>query len=363
MILADTIADIPNEVESLAAALITQRELTLAIYADLPEPYWQPTQFPFSPVTNPPLWELSHIGYFAEYFCLRWSADDPLYKQIPSILSQADALFNSNMVAHKARWQNQYPSKSACFSYIADVHARALAALRRKSQDDDLHLFQLALAHEDMHQEALMMTLQILQLPLVDIPQKIAKVKYPRVSSGIFKFDGGDILLGESNRAYRFCNEKPAMPVTVAAFEIDARPVTAREFQAWRRVASDEMDDDCAMMHITHDEATAYAAAQGRRLPTEAEWEFAARNSPEFWASTGQVWEWTSSVFAPYPGFTPGPYAEYSAPWFADNGVPHMVLKGGAFVSHPRMKYPQYRNFFTPDRRDMFCGFRTARSL
>lgn len=360
MILADTIADIPNEISSIAEALIAQRDLTLAIYDALPESYWQPAQFPFAPVINPPLWELSHIAYFAEYFCLRWTKDDPFCNKTPSIFAEADALFNSNLVPHRDRWTNIYPSKADCFAYMRDVHARVLAALCKKKHGDDLHLFQLALAHEDMHQEALLMTLQMLQLALPTTPHAIAKVQYPRGVSGIFQFEGGAISLGESKRAFRFCNEIPPMAVTLAPFEIDAHPVTMREFHAWQGVS---VDDDSAAMHITHVEAAAYAAALGRRLPTEAEWEFAARKSPAFWASAGQVWEWTSSVFAGYPGFMAGPYAEYSAPWFAENGVTHMVLKGGSFVSHPRMKYPQYRNFYTPDRRDMFCGFRTARCL
>ena len=68
------------------------------------------------------------------------------------------------------------------------------------------------------------------------------------------------------------------------------------------------------------------------------------------------VWEWTADAFQPYPGFAPGPYREYSAPWFGD----HRELRGGSFATSPRLLDPRYRNFFEPHRSDVFAGFRTA---
>jgi EgtB-related family protein len=127
----------------------------------------------------------------------------------------------------------------------------------------------------------------------------------------------------------------------------------------WRRGADPcrpGQDAGLAAMHVNYFQAEAWSRRAGRRLPTEAEWEFAATRSPDFLASSGQVWEWTSSVFAPYPGFSAGRYRDYSEPWFHT----HQVLKGGSFVTHPRLKYPQYRNFYARERCDMFCGFRTC---
>jgi gamma-glutamyl hercynylcysteine S-oxide synthase len=96
-------------------------------------------------------------------------------------------------------------------------------------------------------------------------------------------------------------------------------------------------------------------------LPTEVEWEVAASalNTDESankfrW---GEVWEWTASAFAPYPGFEAHPYQDYSAPWFGSR----QVLRGACFATQPMMKNAKYRNYFTPDRTDIYAGFRTCR--
>jgi iron(II)-dependent oxidoreductase len=70
----------------------------------------------------------------------------------------------------------------------------------------------------------------------------------------------------------------------------------------------------------------------------------------------GNVWEWTASDFLPYPGFVPDPYREYSQPWFAT----HKVLRGGSFATPARLLRCTWRNFYTPDRRDPWAGFRTC---
>ena len=73
----------------------------------------------------------------------------------------------------------------------------------------------------------------------------------------------------------------------------------------------------------------------------------------------GNVWEWTSSTFEPYPGFEPGPYRDYSEPWFGD----HRVLRGGSFATPGRLMRSTWRNYYRPERRDIFAGFRTAADL
>ena len=173
------------------------------------------------------------------------------------------------------------------------------------------------------------------------------------------------------------------------------RPVYWRRVDdGWQRRHYDRwvpLEEHRAALHVNWYEADAFCRWAGRRLPTEAQWELAAGAALHPWGDaaatpehanldlardgcvdvgafvagdtasgcrqmTGNLWEWTATTFGPYPGFVPGPYKEYSEPWFGD----HMVLRGGAFATRARMLRNTWRNFYTPDRRDVLAGFRTA---
>ena len=71
------------------------------------------------------------------------------------------------------------------------------------------------------------------------------------------------------------------------------------------------------------------------------------------------MWEWTSSTFLPYPGFVRDPYKEYSEPWFGT----HKVLRGASFATPPGVSHARFRNFYTPERADMFVGLRTCAAV
>jgi len=366
-------ADFPTEIPALREALIDQRKYTLALYADLPQAWWVPSQVPYMRTINPPLWELAHIAWFAEFFCLRWRSDDLQGLNTPSILADADRLFNSQTVAHQVRWALDYPDRRDCLGYMQDTLAAVIDALE-DSDPGHRHAFQLAVAHEDMHAEALAMSLRTLDLSMPSI------VPIQRtLSSGTadIAFTGGSFVPGASGRSFAFDNELPARTVELPPFTIAGEVLGAAEFDsfagspaylddrlwttaglAWRSAQANRVGQKHGFpaTHVSCFEAEAWCRWAGRRLPTEYEWEFAATRSPEFASSTGKVWEWTASPFAPYEGFVPGPYADYSLPWFHT----HRVLKGGAFATHARLKYPQYRNFYEPGRNDVFCGFRTC---
>jgi gamma-glutamyl hercynylcysteine S-oxide synthase len=115
------------------------------------------------------------------------------------------------------------------------------------------------------------------------------------------------------------------------------------------------LDPELPAIHLNAYEAEAYCEWAGRRLPSAVQWQHAASTAAGFrWGDS--VWEWTAYRFLPYAGFAPGPYKDYSAPWFGS----HRELRGGAFATAARMHSVHYRNFFVPERADVFSGFRTA---
>ena len=383
-------------------------------------------------ITNPVLWELGHVAWFQERWCLRLRGDESLGA---SLLEGSDTLYDSAKLAHEARWELPLPALAVTLEYGHRVHEQVLSRLDRRHDDPWLLYFvQLAVFHEDMHAEALHYTLQTLGCsdPLKR-PAPAGEVRGER-PAGDVEVAGGTYMIGASrNSGFHFDNEKWAHPVDLAPFRIARAPVTNREFLEFVREGgyrrrewwSDKgweskgeasaprywterqgewlerrfsewvpLQGDLPVMHVDWHEANAYCRYAGRRLPTEAEWEVTAslgengdrrvfpwgvaaadtranlggtgRVAVDRFAAgdshggcrqmIGNVWEWTSSAFAPYPGFVCDPYREYSEPWFDT----HMVLRGGSFSTPARLIANSWRNFYLPNRGDIFAGFRTC---
>jgi len=316
-------------------------------------------------IVNPPLWEIGHVGWFQERWCLREGTGRE------SILKKADSLYDSSAIAHDIRWDLPLPSIEQTKAYLRNVQELVLERLRREPEDEDLRYFaRLATYHEDMHGEAFHYTCQTLGYDGLE-------VEVSSVPTGQdIEFKAGRIALGAmpGDDDFVFDNEKWAHEVELAAFRIANAPVTNAQYReyvesgakpprywtkadgVWVEKRFDKwlpLKNDEPVRHVDWNEAQAYCRWAKRRLPTETEWETAVTH-PSF--SWGAVWEWTASTFEPYPGFVIDPYADYSKPWFGT----HKVLRGASFTTPRRMVRRTFRNFYPPHRGDVFCGFRTC---
>ena len=348
---------------------------------------------PYADELNPPLWELGHVAWFQEFWIGRNQQRelgihyDASHVRSPSLLVQADSWYNSSTVAHEARWHLPLLEPMACKDYLAKTLQQTLALLAQADESDDaLYFFRLALFHEAMHLEAAVYMAQAVEVGLnhKNTPNLIATQAINTPAKCQFKHEKQTIQVGKQNAGFAFDNELGAHSVEVAAFDIDNRCVnweeyldfveaTARDLPRYvRRSASNYEKQEfgtwkplnllaCAV-HVSLNDAQSYCVWAGRRLPTEAEWELAASTITSNTASDefhwGEVWEWTSSTFAPYPGFVAHPYLDYSEPWFGSR----QVLRGACVATQPMMKNVKYRNYFTPERTDIYAGFRTCGS-
>lgn len=338
---------------------------------------------PVIAAVNPPLWEAAHVAWFAEWWCVRGAyntADGDTRAKLASIWADCDSFLNSNLIAHDARWHLPTVTRAATLDYLDRSLAATLARLEHADESDAaLYPFRLTMFHEAMHLEALAWAAQTLGWARPAWVRQLEDMHHP---TEIVVASSRE-WMGHRNEGFSFDNERDGREALLDDFAIDHTPVSNTQFlqfvesgeylartgQAhphyWRSIDANwqarsfdawlPLDPRAPVIHVSAVEADAYCHWAGRRLPTEHEWEVAALRGLIDWG--GNVWEWTASTFAPYPGFSADRYREYSAPWF--DGT-HRVLRGGSHATLGIMHHVSYRNYFLPQRSDVFAGFRTC---
>lgn len=356
------------------------------------------------PDASPTKWHLAHTTWFFETFLLR-----PHAKGYEIFDEQFAYLFNSYYEALGERHPRPQrglltrPSSQSVSAYREHVDHHMSALLTEKASSEIASLVQLGIAHEEQHQELLLMDALHLfsRSPLKPAYDSNWSLAAPGRSGAFVRHSGGLISIGTDANTFSFDNEQPVHPVWVGDFEISDRLVTNRDWLAfmedggysradlwladgWAVVKEQSWNAplywsrentsagwmemtlrgllplalDRAVGHVSYYEAAAFAQWANARLPTEAEWELAAR-AGLLEQSDDVAWQWTQSAYLPYPGFraTADAIGEYNGKFM----VGQMVLRGGANITSPGHSRPGYRNFFKPEQRWMQSGVRLAR--
>ncbi len=381
--------------DQLATALRDARTNLLAQVDDLSDAQWR---VPYHASINPVAWEIGHVAWFAEWWTLRgphWiDMDGQLRASQPARYAGPDPIYNSSIIPHLQRWKVRPPERNTLYDMLTAQLDATLASLANSGDsDEDLYFYRLALFHEDMHVEAF--TYLRDHLSFSPAPGML-RPSVPIKAAQVMILAGPARIGQETNgNGFYFDNEKWAHEIAFPALQIDATPISCGAFldfveahgydtpdfwpdaagrwrssvarshpERWRKMAVGwqcrwfdqwlALPADMPIMHVNAYEAQAYCRWAKRSLPTDALWEAAARQDAIQWG--GLVWEWMSNCFMPYDGFSPDPYRDYSVPWF----VSHHCLRGGSFATHPRIHHPQYRNFYLPERNNIFAGFRSC---
>lgn len=402
-----------------------------------------------SPLMSPIVWDLAHVANFEEQWTARVLGRD---LDDEDERTRRDDLYDAIRHPRRTRAELPLPSRDESFAYLDRVRSRTRACLDELERATTEHallrdgyVWWMLAQHEAQHQETILQTIQIADLPYESHrrddhdPRRLVVPQHHLVSAMVLVPEG-EYTIGTDDRRVAYDNERPRHAVRLRRFRMDAVPVSCGAFLAflddggyrrrelwcddgwrwlresgvrhpasWVRTAdgwaerafgrTTPFDPVRPVIHVCWYEADAYARWAGKRLPTEPEWEVAAaidlergiaRRFP--WGDApptrehanldqrtflplpvgaypagrsffgceqmiGDVWEWTSSDFAPYPGFASFPYRDYSEAHF---GHGYKVLRGGSWATRPVAIRNTFRNWDLPQRRQIFAGFRCA---
>jgi ergothioneine biosynthesis protein EgtB len=367
---------------------------------------------------SPAKWHLAHTAWFFETFVLLPFA--PGYRVFDEQFGFLFNSYYNEIGERQPRPRRGLltrPSLQTVLEYREHVDAAVLRLLASTAEPDvpgrlELGL-ELGLQHEQQHQELLLTDILHLfaQNPLLPAwrPAPRSRARPVAAASGApviadrqwIDVPGGIVAIGASEEGFAFDCERPRHEVLLRPFRLAVRPVLNSEWQAfiadggyttpslwladgWDWVRRENvacplywqpggtamtlhglqpLESGVPVRHVSFFEAEAYARWAGKRLPTEFEWEHAATgaasvNGAAFADLYGEVWQWTASDYAPYPGFRPlaGAIGEYNGKFMSGQ----RVLRGSSSVTPAGHSRATYRNFFQPEKRWQVSGLRLA---
>ena len=403
-----TLTSVQSRRKAIATALTQTRSYILDLFNQIDESCFFPQAHPeFSPIG----WHFGHIAFTEAYWILECLAD------LTSISPDERRLFTADGLPKQER-QN-LPCKKAIAEYLQTIRTKTLDYLQTAPIEQQERFWRWLIQHESQHGETIAFIWQLHQqqhsLTSINFANSRPRIwsndllSKPNTDNEMVVVEAGEFIIGSDDVA-ALDNERPAHKMYLDTYWIDRHPVTCRQYarfmadggyqkrkywseSGWQWLQQHPVAQplywsnsadwlDHPVYGVSYYEAEAYANFVGKRLPTEAEWEKAATGSSfncnhgrSIGHTTpidtykecskygcqdmlGNVWEWTASWFAGYQGFSYYPYQGYSEIYFDQQ---HRVLRGGSWATSSAALRTSFRNWYHPQVRQIFAGFRCAK--